>query len=487
MSTIETQRANGGSLAAVRPEELAGRRARRFSSWARISLATDFVALACALLLAHLAPGPMGVSLGWSIVFGGLVIGLLWTRRMYWPPLDLRMLDAIRSIVVAVAIAAALTTTMRALLTDAPSVGREMIEPWLFGTVFLVAGRILLLTAERRARRRGEGQRTLIVGAGNVGRLVSERLVEHPEVGLTPVAFLDKEPLHGGEVTGLPVFSEGWDLERVVRDQGIEHVILTFSAAPEEVHLRLLKRCDELGIANSLVPRLYEKSTEHVRVVPLGGLPLVARHSPNPRSWVFALKHGVDRLAAAVAILVLSPLLGALALGRLAHVGAADLLPRRAGRPRRQAFRHAEVPDDASDDRRGAHESRRRPEHGDRRHQLNGLDRRTPLGTFMRRTSLDELPQLFNVLKGDMSLVGPRPERTEYVEVYEKEVHRYDERHRVKSGITGLAQVNGLRGMTSLADRAECDNYYIENWSLWLDVKIMVMTFSAVARSANDE
>ena len=487
MSTVETQHANGGSLAAVRPEELAGRRARRFSSWARISLSTDLVALACALLLTQLAPGPMGVPLGWSIVFGGLVIGLLWTRRMYWPPLDLRMLDAIRSIVVAVAIAAALTITMRALLTDAPSVGREMIEPWLFGTVFLVAGRISLLTAERRARRRGDGQRTLIVGAGNVGRLVSERLIEHPEVGLTPVAFLDKEPLHGGEVTGLPVFAEGWDLERVVRDQGVEHVILTFSAAPEEVHLRLLKRCDELGIANSLVPRLYEKSTEHVRVVPLGGLPLVARHSPNPKSWVFALKHGIDRLAAAVAILVLSPLLGALALGvwltlgrpifyRAERVGRDgkrfDMLKFRTMLPMTDEERTNLVVD---------------PNTGTGGISVNGLDRRTPLGTLMRRTSLDELPQLFNVLKGDMSLVGPRPERTEYVEVYEKEVHRYDERHRVKSGITGLAQVNGLRGMTSLADRAECDNYYIENWSLWLDVKIMAMTFSAVARSANDE
>jgi lipopolysaccharide/colanic/teichoic acid biosynthesis glycosyltransferase len=104
----------------------------------------------------------------------------------------------------------------------------------------------------------------------------------------------------------------------------------------------------------------------------------------------------------------------------------------------------------------------------------------------MRRTSLDELPQLINVLKGEMSLVGPRPERTEYVEVYEREVHRYDERHRVKSGITGWAQVNGLRGTTSLADRAECDNYYIENWSPWLDFKILFLTLAAVVRSAHD-
>ena len=127
------------------------------------------------------------------------------------------------------------------------------------------------------------------------------------------------------------------------------------------------------------------------------------------------------------------------------------------------------------------------PETGTGGVSSDGVDRRTRLGAFMRRTSLDELPQLFNVLKGDMSLVGPRPERTEYVEVYEKEVHRYEERHRVKSGITGWAQVSGLRGTTSLADRAEWDNYYIENWSLWLDFKIMLLTLAAVVRSAHDE
>ena len=488
MSTVETQRASSGTPAAAWPEELAGRRARRFSSWARISLTTDLVALAGALMIAHLAPGPAGIPVGWSVVFAGLVVGLLWTKRLYWTPLDLRMLDAARSIVVAVAIAAALTITLRALVTDAPSVAREMIEPWLFATLFLVAGRISLLTAERRARRKGEvGRRTLIIGAGNVGRLIAERLVEHPEVGLTPVAFLDKQPLHGGEVTGLPVFAEGWDLERVVREQGIEHVILTFSAAPEEVHLRLLKRCDELGIANSLVPRLYEKSTEHVTIVPLGGLPLIARHSPDPKSWAFALKHSFDRLAAAVALLVLSPLMGALALGvwvtlgrpilyRAERVGRDgkrfDMLKFRTMLPMTEEERTNLVID---------------PETGTGGISFTGLDRRTRLGTFMRRTSLDELPQLFNVFKGDMSLVGPRPERTEYVEVYEKEVHRYDERHRVKSGITGLAQVNGLRGTTSLADRAECDNYYIENWSLWSDFKIMIMTLTAVAHTAKDE
>ena len=107
-------------------------------------------------------------------------------------------------------------------------------------------------------------------------------------------------------------------------------------------------------------------------------------------------------------------------------------------------------------------------------------DRRTRLGSFLRRTSTDELPQLFNVLRGEMSLVGPRPERPEFAREFNRAVYRYPDRHRVKSGITGWAQVHGLRGKTSLSDRVEWDNYYIENWSLWLDFKILLMTLGVM-------
>jgi lipopolysaccharide/colanic/teichoic acid biosynthesis glycosyltransferase len=115
---------------------------------------------------------------------------------------------------------------------------------------------------------------------------------------------------------------------------------------------------------------------------------------------------------------------------------------------------------------------------------VEGVDRRTPFGSILRRTSIDELPQLFNVLKGDMSLVGPRPERPQFVGLFEQSVYRYTDRHRVKSGITGWAQVHGLRGKTSLADRVEWDNYYIENWSLWLDLKISLLTAVTVLRAS---
>lgn len=487
MSTVETQQASSGSLAAAPPSSRSRRRARRFASWGRISLATDVVALSFAVFLAHFTPGAPTMPVAWTFVFAALVIGLLSTKRMYQPPIELRMLDATRSIITAVAVAAAITMALRGVLTDASAVADETIEPWLLATAFVVVGRIWLISSERRARRNGDaGQRALIVGAGNVGRLIGTRLLEHPEVGLRPVGFLDKEPLHGGEVTGLPVLGASWDLDRIVRDKRIEHVIVTFSTAPEKVLLRVLKRCDQLGIATSLVPRLYEKSTEHVTVVPLGGVPLIARHSPNPRSWRFAVKHSLDRAGGALAILVLAPLIGALALGVWASLGRPILYrAERVGRDGRRfdmlKFRTM-LPMTEEEQANLVVD----PEIGTGGVSSTG-DRRTRLGAFMRRTSLDELPQLFNVLKGEMSLVGPRPERTEYVEVYEKEVPGYVERHRVKSGITGWAQVSGLRGTTSLADRAEWDNYYIDNWSPWLDLKIMLMTLTAVVRSAHDE
>ena len=112
--------------------------------------------------------------------------------------------------------------------------------------------------------------------------------------------------------------------------------------------------------------------------------------------------------------------------------------------------------------------------------ELAGLDRRTRLGALLRKLSIDELPQLWNVLRGDMSIVGPRPERAHYVELFEHAIYRYPDRHRVKSGLTGWSQVNGLRGETSLADRIEWDNFYIENWSPWLDLKILVKTIPAL-------
>jgi lipopolysaccharide/colanic/teichoic acid biosynthesis glycosyltransferase len=189
----------------------------------------------------------------------------------------------------------------------------------------------------------------------------------------------------------------------------------------------------------------------------------------------------LDRVAAALALIAVAPLLLAITLAvKLGSPGPVLFRQRRIGRDGREfemlKFRSMRVggPDLSVDDLRP----------GVAPGGVEGEDRRTRVGSYLRRTSLDELPQLINVLRGEMSLVGPRPERPEFVLAFEREVGGYADRLRVKSGLTGWAQVHGLRGQTSLADRVEWDNWYIENWSPGLDLKILLMTIAAFFKRA---
>ena len=195
-------------------------------------------------------------------------------------------------------------------------------------------------------------------------------------------------------------------------------------------------------------------------------------------------------MLAQLLLIVFSPilLLAALAVKLSSSPGRCSSRQRRVG-PRRPRLRLLQVPLDA----RARATARSQDESaldfllaGDvAPGGVEGEDRRTAVGRFLRGSSLDELPQLFNVLRGDMSLVGPRPERPEFVELFRNDIIRYGDRHRVKSGITGWAQVHGLRGQTSLAERVEWDNYYIAHWSLGLDLKILALTLVALFRNAS--
>ena len=219
-----------------------------------------------------------------------------------------------------------------------------------------------------------------------------------------------------------------------------------------------------------------------LRVEHVGALPLITCSSTDPRGWQFTVKYAIDRIVAGLILLAVSPIM-------LACAAAVYLSM---GRP--LFFRQARVGLDGEEIGVLKFRSMRladptkpafKPADGSAPGGVEGDDRRTPVGTFLRKTSLDELPQLLNVLFGEMSLVGPRPERPEFVDEFSRSVYRYDERHRAKAGITGWSQVHGLRGQTSIADRAEWDNWYIENFSLWLDLKILIMTVFAVLRYAH--
>ena len=439
-----------------------------------------WVVLVVTVVLAATMASPRGWHvLPWTACFGVLIYCLDRLYKTSRNPLRLDVLTDTREILFATSVAAISTLSLRVLFAGEATVASRAVGVWALAVVILVPGRIVLSRMELRERRQGISVKpTLIVGAGNVGQLVAKRLLEHPEFGLRPVGFLDKEPLPAnGSSAGVPVLGASWDFDEIVDGYGISHVIMAFSTAPHDVLLRTTRRCHELGIAVSFVPRLFERVTAKLSVEHVGGLPLISIRPSDPKGWQFRLKYALEPVAAGIVIVILLPLLAVSAVAVWISLGRPILY-----RQRRMGLDEQEF--DILKFR-----SMQSAPAGDGVETLppdtapggvGDVDRRTRVGKFIRRTSIDELPQLFNVLRGDMSLVGPRPERPEFAEIFNHEVHRYSERIRVKSGITGWAQVNGLRGQTSLTDRVELDNYYIENWSFLLDLKILLLTVRAM-------
>ncbi len=475
------------ALEAVRPDSAYGAEARRRTrlrpqtSWALGCIAVDATMLLLATLAVQIGGRAAGIeSPRWTVIgaFALLCLALYWSKGLYRLRFRLHVLDDLRAVFVATSLAAMIVLTARVLLGTTADLDADTVRLWGFALAYVAAGRVARYWAHERSNEAGEGVRsTLIVGAGRVGSLVAKRLLGTPELGLRPVAFLDKEPLVDtfGEL-GVPVAGASWDLDETIDRYRIEQVVITFSTAPDDVLLRIIRRCEDLGIPTVIVPRLFERMPELTQMEHLGGLPLVAPRPATVDGWQFRVKYAADRLLAALALLILSPIFIATALVTWLTLGRPIFFRQmrigRDGRPFEMLkFRtmagEAEGPAEA-------------PAGGLGPGGVEGDDRRTPFGSFLRRTSIDELPQLVNVVRGEMSIIGPRPERPEFVEDFEQRIYRYGDRHRVKSGITGWAQVCGLRGRTPLSDRAEWDNFYIENFSLWLDVKIALMTVRAV-------
>ncbi len=423
-----------------------------------------------------------------------LVMALFYLRGLYRTRLRALVLDGVVPVLSAISVGAMAVVVLGTFLNDHGPSQRIWLRGWFIALVCVGTGRIALALLQRWARaRRLVGKPVLILGAGVVGAQVARRLESHPEYGLAPIGFLDEDPRSVAEVGGrdVPVLGTIDDLDETVARTDVKNLIVAFSSVADARVSRLIQRCQELGVEVSVVPRMFDTINDRIRYDTVGGLPLLSFNTVDPRGLQFALKHALDRVLALVLLILFSPgiLLAALAV-RLTSPGPAFFSQRRVGRDGKvfdfYKFRSMrvvpgkELEDDeedtsaldfllAGDIAPGG---------------VEGEDRRTPVGRFLRGTSLDELPQLFNVLRGDMSLVGPRPERPEFVELFRQDILRYGDRHRVRSGITGWAQVHGLRGQTSLAERVEWDNYYIAHWSLGLDLKILALTVLALFRGA---
>ncbi len=347
----------------------------------------------------------------------------------------------------------------------------------VLATALLVASRLAIRSALRAVRRRGRNLRgALVVGTGELAAALLAKIREHRDFGLDVRGLVAADAARvGNEVAGVPVLGTVADLPALVERTGAEIVYLALARAEHEAEHQALEGLADSTAAVRLVPDLARAFTLNASVEDFDGMPVVLVTETPGQGWNAVLKRAFDLVFSALGLVVLSPVLLALAVWvRLDSPGPALYAQERVGMNGRR-FRMLKFRTMRTDA-----EAEGRPGW-----TTPGDPRRTRAGRVLRPLSLDELPQLWNVFVGEMSLVGPRPERPVYVERFRASVPRYMLRHHVKSGITGWAQVHDLRGDTPLDERIEYDLYYIRNWSLALDVRILFLTVGRVFRDTS--
>ena len=338
----------------------------------------------------------------------------------------------------------------------------------LLDLLLVVVARLAVRETLRRVRLRGHNlQRILVVGAGTLGQETAQKLLAHRELGFEVVGYLDDDPAkQGRRLGGTPVLGPVNDIERVLGAHRIDSV---WVALPLEAHQKMLMVLQAVGrecVDLKLVPDVLQYATLKATLEDLDGTPVINLSQAPLQGWNSLIKRTMDIAFAGSGLLALSPFLPLVSVAIwLEDHGPIFYRQERMGLDGRPfmilKFRSMRVDAETSSGPVWA---------------IKDDPRRTAVGSWLRRWSLDELPQLWNVLLGDMSIVGPRPERPTFVQEFKHKVPQYMVRHRVKSGITGWAQVHGWRGNTSIRKRIEYDLYYIENWSLKLDLKILWMT-----------
>ncbi|MCS5636036.1 MAG: undecaprenyl-phosphate glucose phosphotransferase [Myxococcota bacterium] len=337
--------------------------------------------------------------------------------------------------------------------------------------VALMGLRIGVRTSLRIARRRGFNRRfALVVGSGRLAEEIIRRIHDHPSSGLHVVGLIADAAAESAP-QGIPLLGRYADLKHVLSQRRIDHVIIALGSDEGYRLEKVLADLDDEVVSVMLAPDLLHIATLRSSVENFDGVPIIHLRDSPLVGWASVQKRTVDLVGSGAALLLTGPLLGLLALGVALSSGLPVLYRQKRMGLDGRIFTMLKLRTMRRDaERAGPGWSR--------------LDdpRRTRFGTWLRRFSLDELPQLWNVMKGEMSLVGPRPEQAELIREFRREIPSYMLRHKVKSGMTGWAQVHGLRGDTSLHARIEHDIFYIQNWSLGLDFKIIVMTIWSVLR-----
>lgn len=350
-----------------------------------------------------------------------------------------------------------------------------MVYVWGFTIVFTSIGRAIQSRVQLSLQARGWGeQRVLIVGTGEVGRIVMQKIRRSPELGYRVIGFVD-DSTKVKAVQNSPVLGTSDNIPEIIAAENVGEVIIAMPDASHQEILRIVSKCDQGRVAIKVFPDVFQIMASEVSIGDLGGLPLLTMRDTAMHGWRLTVKRAIDVIGSGVGLILLSPIMLLLAvLIKLESAGPVFYTQERMGLDgkRFMMLKFRSMRTDAEEETGPVWATA-------------DDSRRTRLGAIIRRFSIDEFPQLINVLIGDMSLVGPRPERPIFVEQFKTTIPRYMDRHREKAGITGWAQINGLRGDTSIIERTKYDLWYIENWSLSLDFRIMIRTLIQIFNDQN--
>jgi exopolysaccharide biosynthesis polyprenyl glycosylphosphotransferase len=419
----------------------------------------------------QLTPAELGYLRGYASVILIQVltlVSLFFFTRLYHRQRGLSHVDEFYSVFVAVSVGTIISVAANSfLIRNGPDYSRRMIVfSWILTIVLVTLGRLLYSRLIWSLQSRGiGGARVLIVGTGETGRILLQTMRRLPGLGYEVVGIVSQDSR--AEDPGVPILGTTDELLSLVRSEHIDEVIIALPDATSREILPIISDCHRARVATRVYPSAFQLITSDLSIGHLGGLPLLTVRDTVLRGWRLTLKRAMDIMGSAVGLVILSPFMLVTALLiKLDSPGSAFYTQERMGLDEKpfQVIKFRSM-------REGA-EKETGPVWA-----VKGDPRRTRVGAFIRRYSLDELPQFINVFLGEMSLVGPRPERPVFVEQFKQIIPRYVERHQEKAGMTGWAQVNGLRGDTSIVARTKYDLYYIENWSILFDLKILIKTF----------
>ncbi len=349
-----------------------------------------------------------------------------------------------------------------------------VLAGWGLAIIFVTLGRWFYSLFVRFLQKRGFGrQKVLVVGSGDIGRMLIQKLQGVNDAGHEVVGYIEAN----GElmqIADAPRLGRPADIPEVIEQHGIDEVVIGLPEASHRELVRIISLCEREKVSIKVFPDVFQIMATEVTVSDLAGLPLLSVRDVALRGWKLSLKRAYDLSVAVPALIFLSPFMLLIALLiKLESPGPVFYIQERMGLDARPfpTLKFRSMRTDAESRGPGW--------------TTPDDPRKTKLGAILRKLSVDELPQFINVIRGDMSVVGPRPERPVYVEQFRQYIPRYMERHREKAGITGWAQINGLRGDTSIVERTKYDLWYIENWSLWLDFKITLLTVVRIFTDRN--